>query len=73
MLLLVDGAEENSNELWMLDLASEELTLLLEGVPEPIYDGGTALSWGANGMVVIGLREGGAVVTEIAGVGGNGA
>jgi hypothetical protein len=69
MLLLVDGADENSNELWMLDLASEELTLVLEGVPDPLYDGWLALSWGANGMVVIGLQEGGALVTEIAGAG----
>jgi sugar lactone lactonase YvrE len=69
MLLLVDGAEENGNELWTLDLASEELTLVLEDVPDPLYDGGIALSWGANGTVVIGLQEGGAVVTEITGIG----
>jgi hypothetical protein len=67
MLLLVDGADENSNELWLLDLASEELTLVLEDVPNPIYNGWFALSWGANGTVVIGLQDGGAIVTEVAG------
>ncbi len=66
MLLLIDGEDENSNELWLLDLASDETTLVLEDVPDPLYSGWLALSWGANGTVVIGLQDGGAIVTEIA-------
>jgi hypothetical protein len=65
ILLLVDTADDNSNDLWKLDLATNELTLVLEGVPDPLYNGWIAVSWGANGTVVIGLQDGGAIVSEI--------
>ena len=69
MLLLIDGAEEHQNELWTLDLATNERTLLLDDVPDPLYEVGIGPSWGANGTAVIGLRHGGALVTEIIGIG----
>ncbi len=69
LLLLIDGAEQNKNELWVLDLATGERTLLLDDVPDPLYEVGISPSWGVNGVVVIGLRHGGALVTEIVGIG----
>lgn len=69
MLLLIDGEDESRNELWHLELASKELTLVLEDVPDPLYNGWLALSWGANGTVVIGVQDGGAVITEVSAAG----